>query len=158
MLKVVFSISSDMTRLIQPISPMHSQENAPKLQIWLASLRQNTVKMRKINGPWPKCEQLKMQSRYICMSNFKPFLPCILKKIARNPKFDLLKWCQNEEDQQTMAKIWVRKMVRIHQHAKSSGHSSLVFSKKCPEVANLTCFTKSKWCQNEESQQMMTKI
>ena len=41
---------------------------------------------------------------------------------------------------------------------QSSGHSSLLFSRKCPEVANLACFTKSKWCQNEENQQMMTKI
>ena len=122
MLKVVFSISSDMTRLVQPIPPMHSQENAPKLQIWLASLSQNTVKMRKINRPWPKCKQLKMQWGYICMSNFKPFLPCILKKIVRNPKFDLFHSqndAKNEENQQTMAKIWlVQKVVRIHQHAK----------------------------------------
>ena len=107
MLKVVFYISSDMTGLVQPIPPMHSQENAKKLQIWLVSLSQNTVKMWKINRPWPKCKQLIMQSGYICMSNFKPFLPCILKKIARNPKFGFTKskWCQNEENQQIMAKI-----------------------------------------------------
>ena len=42
MLKFVFSISSDMTKLVQPIPPMHSQENAQKLQIWLVSLSQNT--------------------------------------------------------------------------------------------------------------------
>ena len=41
---------------------------------------------------------------------------------------------------------------------QSSGHSSLAFSSKCPEVANLACFTQSKWCQNEENQQMMTQI
>ena len=92
MLKVVFSISSDMTRLVQPIHPMHSQENAPKLQIWLVSLSQIPSKMRKINRPWPKCKQLKMQSGYISMSNCKPFLPCILKKIARTPTFHLFHW------------------------------------------------------------------
>ena len=40
---------------------------------------------------------------------------------------------------------------------QSSGHSSL----GSPENVwswNLVCFTKSKWCQNEENQQMMTKI
>ena len=37
-------------------------------------------------------------------------------------------------------------------------HSSLVFTRKHPEIANLDCFTKSSCCQNEENQQMMNKI
>ena len=41
---------------------------------------------------------------------------------------------------------------------QSSGHSSLAFSRKCLEVANFARFTKSKWCQSEENQQMMTQI
>ena len=59
MLKFAFSISSNITRLVQPIPPMRSQENAWKLQIWLVSLSQIPAKMRKINRPWPKCKQLK---------------------------------------------------------------------------------------------------
>ena len=49
MLKFAFSISSDITRLVQPIPPMRCQENAWKLQNWLVSLSRNTAKMRKIN-------------------------------------------------------------------------------------------------------------
>ena len=56
MLKFAISISLDITRLVQPIPPMHSQENAWKLQIWLASLSQILAKMRKIHRPWPKCK------------------------------------------------------------------------------------------------------
>ena len=59
MLKFAFSISSNITRLVQPIPPMCSQVNAWKLQIWLVSWSQIPAKMRKINRPWPKCKQLK---------------------------------------------------------------------------------------------------
>ena len=39
----------------------------------------------------------------------------------------------------------------------SSANSSNAFSTKCPKSAYLTCFTKSKYRQNEENQQTMTK-
>ena len=54
MLKFAFSISLDITRLVQPIPPMLSQENAPKLQIWLVSLSKYTAKLREINRPRSK--------------------------------------------------------------------------------------------------------
>ena len=110
----------------------------------------------------PKYNLLKMSSGYISMSNFKPFLPYILKKITRSHKFDqfhqvrMMPKCgkstdsdqnliSSEGDQDTWA-------------YQSSGHSSLALSRKCLEVTNLTCFTMSKCCQNGENQQKMTKI
>ena len=47
-------------------------------------------------------------SGYISMATFSPFLPCILKKMSGNCKFDLLhsvKMLPNEENQQTTRKI-----------------------------------------------------
>ena len=38
------------------------------------------------------------------------------------------------------------------------GHSPNVYYRKSPETPNLSCLTKSKWHQNEEIQQTMTKI
>ena len=161
MLKIAFSISLDITRLVQPIPP-HSQENTPKLQIWLVSLSQITTKIKKINRPWPKCKQSKKQSGYISMSNFKPFLPSILMKIARTPKFELFhkvkmmpKWGKSTDHDQNLISSDGGQDTSACQ---SSGHSSFVFSRKCLEVANLACFTKPKRCQNEQNQQIMTKI
>ena len=95
------------------------------------------------------------------MSNFKSFLPCIQKKIARKPRFDLFHWVK-------MTPKWGKSPDHDQnfsseggQHTPAcqrSGHSSLAFSRKCPEFANLACFTKSKGCQNEENQQRMTEI
>ena len=106
MLKVVCSISSDITKLVQPFPPMHSQENAPKLQIWLVSLSQNTVQMRKINRTWPKYKQLKMQSGYICISNCKQFLPCILKKKCQKPEIWPVSLSQNDAKIRKIHRPW----------------------------------------------------
>ena len=42
--------------------------------------------------------------------------------------------------------------------SQSLGHSYLVFSRKCPEIAHLVCVTKSKCLQTKENQQKMIKI
>ena len=93
-----------------------------KLHIWLVSLSQNGAKMRKTNRPWPKSNQFQMWSGYISMSNFRPLLPWVLKKITEIPNltcFTKSKWHQNDEYQQTVIKVLsVLKAVRIHQHAK----------------------------------------
>ena len=134
-----------MTRLVQPIPPMHSQENALKLQIWLVSLSQNTFKMGEINRPCPKCKQLKMQPGYICMSNSKSFLPCILKKFVKNPKFDLFhkvkilpKFRKSTDHGQNVISSQGGQDTSACQ---SAGPSSFAFSRKYLEVASLACFT-----------------
>ena len=38
-----------------------------------------------------------------------------------------------------------------------SGNFSSVCRRKCPKIANSTCFAKSKWLQNEENEQKMAK-
>ena len=83
----------------RPIPPIHCHENAWKVHIWSVSLSQNGAKMRKTNRPWPKFNQFKRWSGCISMSNFRPFLPCILKKILEPPNltcFTKSKWHQNE--------------------------------------------------------------
>ena len=56
-------------------------------QIWPVSLSQSGAKRRKINRPWPKCNQFSSWSKYISLPNFRLLLPCILKKTPRNPEF-----------------------------------------------------------------------
>ena len=55
------------------------------------------------------------------MSNFRPFFPCIVKKIPETPNltcFTKSKWCENEEYQHSVTKIKsILKVVTIHQHA-----------------------------------------
>ena len=49
------------------------------------------------------------------MPNFRPFLPCIIRKMPGN----IQKWRQNKENQQIVTTIrTVLKIVMIHQHAK----------------------------------------
>ena len=71
MLKFAFSISLNITRLVQPIPPMRSQENAWKLQIWLVS------------------QKFWRWSGYISMPKFRPFLPCVLQNMSGSCKFGL---------------------------------------------------------------------
>ena len=96
-----------------------------------ASLSQNGAKMRKINRIWPKCNQFQRWSGYITMLNFRPFLPCVLKKIPKNPNltcFTKSKWRQNEAYQQTMIKILsVQEVIKIHQHVKFETIPPLLF-------------------------------
>ena len=46
------------------------------------------------NRPWPKADTCGRSWGYISMPNFRPLLPCFLKKIPRNCKFDLFPWVQ----------------------------------------------------------------
>ena len=58
--------------------------------------------MRKTNRAWPKCNQFQKWSAYINMSNFKPFLACVLTKILKTPHltcFMKSRVHQNEENQ-----------------------------------------------------------
>ena len=66
------------------IPPMHSQENAWKLQISPVSLSQNVVKMRKINRPWPKSNQFWKWSGYITKLNFRPLRVTAIRSQVRN--------------------------------------------------------------------------
>ena len=47
-------------------------------------LRQNCIKISKVNKPWPKSNQLWRWLEYTRMPNLKPFLSCFLKIISGN--------------------------------------------------------------------------
>ena len=89
--------------------------------------------MRKVNRPWPQCNQFQGWSGWISMSNFRPFFPCVPKKIPETPNltcFTKSKWYQNEVYQQSVTKICsILKLVRIHQHAKLRPFLSWVLKK-----------------------------
>ena len=65
----------------QAIPSMHSPDYAQKPQICPVSL---STKIRKINRPWPKCNQFWRWSGYISMPNFRPFLPWVFQEMPRN--------------------------------------------------------------------------
>ena len=56
-------------------------------QIWPISISQICAKLMKINRPWPLSNHCWRWLGYKCMTNFRPFLPCIQYKIPRNHKF-----------------------------------------------------------------------
>ena len=66
--------------------------------------------------------QFQWWSGYISMLNLRPLLPCVPKKIPETPNlncFTKSKCCQNEENQDTMTKIWsVLIVVRMNQYVK----------------------------------------
>ena len=96
MLKFAFSISSNVTRLVQPI-PMRSRKNAWNLQTWLVK-----------------------------------FLPKWGKSTGNDQ--NVINW-KGSQDTST---------------CQIASHSSHAFWRKLPETPNLTCFTKSKWCQKRK--------
>ena len=134
MLKVVFSISSDITRLVQPILLLHSQENAQKLQIWLVSLS-------KIPSKWGKSTDHDQNvSSWKCSQDtsacqISSHFPHAFWEYHQKPKIWPVSLSQND------AKM--RKINRPGQNlisweggqdtsaCQSSGHSSLAFSRKC---------------------------
>ena len=75
--------------------------------------------MRKISWPWPECNQFQRWSGYINMSNFRPFLPCVLKINIPWSKSNLF-WGWPE-----------------YTNMPNLRPFSVVFSRKCPEIANL---------------------
>ena len=74
----------------------YSMENQCQMATWCLS---NCVyfgliaRFKKLNMTikrlWTTCNQFQRWSGYIGMLKFRPFLPCVLKKISGNPKFDL---------------------------------------------------------------------
>ena len=59
------------------------------LSDWHRSQTQTWKKNRKFNRPWQKSNQFSRWSGYISMANFSQLLPCNLKKMPGNCKFDL---------------------------------------------------------------------
>ena len=45
--------------------------------------------MRWLNKRWPTSNDFWKWSRYTSMQRIRPFLPCVLQGMSRNPKFDL---------------------------------------------------------------------
>ena len=154
-------IKMNMTNY-RAIPPIHCHESTWKLHIWPVSRGQIGAKTRKTNRPWPKYNQYQRWSGYISMSNFKLFLPCGVKKIPELPhltRFAKSKWCQNEENQQTVATMYsVLKVVRIHQHVQFEAIPPLCSQEKARKSLILVFFTMSKCHQNEENEQTVTKI
>ena len=78
--------------------------------------------MGKIDRVWPNSNFFCRWWGYISRQNFRPFPPCILQEMPRNPNlthFTMSKWSQKKENQQTVTIILsVKEGVRIHQHAK----------------------------------------
>ena len=68
----------------QVIPSMRSPGNAWKPQIWPVSLSQNSVKIRKINRPWPSTNHFWRCLRYISIQKFRPFIPCVLRQMSGN--------------------------------------------------------------------------
>ena len=77
--------------------------------------------MRKISWPWPECNQFQRWSGYINMSNFRPFLPCVLKINIPWSKSNLF-WGWPE-----------------YTNMPNLRPFSVVFSRKCPEIAKSKC-------------------
>ena len=95
------------------------------------------------------------------MTNF-PFLPYAVTKMPGNCTFDLLHSVK-------MAPKWGKSIEHDPNVISSKGGQDksacqIIWPffpcvlKKIQETPNLTCFTKSKWCKNEEYQQSVTKI
>ena len=82
------------------------------------------------------------------MPTIRQFLPCNLRKLAGNPKFDLF---HSLEIAQKLGKstnpnqnLFSSEGGQDTAACQISGHSFHAFSRKCPETPNLTSFTKSK--------------
>ena len=102
---------------------------------------------------WPKSNQFWRWSGYISMSKYGPFFPCVLQKMPRNHKFWPVSQSQNAAKIRKMNRPWPKPnqlwmWSGYISACKVSGHSSSGFFRKCWETINLTCFTKSKCCQN----------
>ena len=70
-------------------------------------------------------------------------------RLAQNHRADMIKMRKINTPSQ--------KLVSIYQHAKFQDIPPMC-SQQMPTNSNLTCFTKSTCCQNEENQQTVTKI
>ena len=82
---------------------MCSQENARTPQICPVSLYVDAAEMMKFNRPCQKCNHFERCSGYISKSNFRPFLPCIVKKIPQiwpvSRSQMVLNWAKTDHEQ-----------------------------------------------------------
>ena len=94
------------------------------------------------------------------MQNFRPFPPCFLQEMPRNPTFDSFHEVKIvpklEKSTDRGHKLNSSEGGQDTPVCKISSYSLHAFSRKCQETPNLTRFTKSKWCQTEENQQTVT--
>ena len=148
---------------VQAIPSMHSPGNAQKAQIWPVSLNQSDTERRKISIPWPKSNhQFWKWSGCISMQNFRLFPQCILREMTGNHKI----WpvsLSKKVSKLNKSTDWDYNLINSEggqdtSACKISGHSLHALSGKCLETTYLNRFTKSKWCQEMENQQIMTKI
>ena len=115
---LVISQDRDGHNKFRPIPPIHCYENAWKLHIWFVSLSQNGTKLKKHKRPWPKCNQFHRWSGNISMSNFKPFLLCVLKK--RKPHIWPVSLSQNGAKMRKINRWWPKS----NQFSRWSGYIS----------------------------------
>ena len=100
-----FHRGSTVYTKFQAITPMHSQENARKPQIWSVSRSQSGTKMRKINRPLPKSNQFWKWASHISMPNFKVLLPYMHSQdITWKPIINPVSQSQSDENKQILTK------------------------------------------------------
>ena len=90
---------------------------------------------RKIHRRWPKSDQFWRYLGYIHRPNFRPFLRSIHKKCPETTnliRFTNSKYCQHEENQQTIPEIWFI----IPKAGQILGHSFHVFFREWPVSLN----------------------
>ena len=144
---------------------MHSHEKTCKLPIWRVFRVKIPPKCDKSNAchqnvigskggqDTPVCPILGHSSyAFWGKSPVTPNITCFPKS----------KWPQNEENLRTMTTIWLHDYSSDGgQHTsscKNASHSSPVFSRKCQQITNVTCFTKFRCKHDEEKKQTVTKI
>ena len=143
-----------------PIPFIHCHENAWKLHIWPLSLSQNGEKMKKTNKPWTECNQFQRWLGYIVMSNFRPFLPCVLKKIPETTNM-IVSLSQNGAKMRNINIPWPKSYLywRWPEYINKPNLRRFLpcVLKKCPEIANLPCFKMSrKWGKSTDGDQNLS--
>ena len=100
-------ISMPNFRLYLPFVLRKCQET-PNLTCF-AIISQNTAKMSKIKRPRLKFNHFWKWSVYTGMPNFRLFLPCLLQKMLRYPKFSMkvmFQWSQNTSKMRKIKRPW----------------------------------------------------
>ena len=110
-----------MTRLVQPIPPMNSQENAKKQQIWLVSLSQNTIKMRKINRPAVGDNAVDNAVRIHLHVKFQAIPPMHSEENCHKPQIWPVSLSQNDTQLRKINRPWPK----FHKFVKWSGYISM---------------------------------
>ena len=146
---------------LQAISPIPSQENTQKHQIWPVSPNKNVATMRgnqqTMTGSW---------SEYISMAGIRSIMG---KNTSQNTSLTIVYWTvYSDADQRkpqssaSLAFVW-----GIHRGPVNSPNKWPVTRKmfpfddvirSLPKTADLTCFTESKCQQDEENQDFDHKL